>query len=71
MLYVENNAHGKLFYQFSEKYALSKLFLIRDMLLSEHFYLMGDSIEQIIVNITRKHQYQVQYCLVCAMRARA
>ena len=63
-LYVENNAHEKLFFQFSEMYALSKLFLICDMLLLEYCYLMGDSIKQMVVNITQKHQHQVQYCLV-------
>ena len=57
--YTLNNAHESLFYRFSETYALSKLFLIRDMLLSEYCYLMGDSIKQMIVNITQKHQHHM------------
>ena len=44
-LYTLNIAHESLFYQFSETYALIKLCFIRDMLLSEYCYLMGDSIE--------------------------
>ena len=61
MLHVVDNAHENLFYQFSEDYALSKLFLVRNMLLSEYCYLMGDSIDQMVVNITQKHQYQVKH----------
>ena len=58
-LYTLNIAHESLFYQFSETYAFIKLSFISDMLLSEYCYLTDDSIEQMIVNVTQKHYYQI------------